>query len=110
MNNILEEVRQERQKQNEKWGVQNHNLPEFMTILMEEVGEASQHAVDFHHRNKATGDGLSVTLIQSNQLTKFRREMIQVAAVAVQIIERIDRGDIPDITRSTYDLLEELSG
>ncbi len=39
---IVGEVMQERLRQDEKWGPQHHDIPMWLTILMEEVGEASQ--------------------------------------------------------------------
>ena len=51
MDKILREVKNERLKQNTKWGEQNHNLVEWIAILTEEVGEVSREAVDFHFAN-----------------------------------------------------------
>ena len=39
---VLGEVADERAKQNVKWGAQHHARAMWMTILMEEVGEAAQ--------------------------------------------------------------------
>ncbi len=39
---VLEEVADERERQNNKWGAQHHDIPMWLAILMEEVGEASQ--------------------------------------------------------------------
>ena len=66
-------VIEERKKQYEKWGKQNHNAFVWMNILMEEVGEASQAALHDVFGGKAAG--------------MFKKEIIHVAAVAVQIIE-----------------------
>jgi hypothetical protein len=41
-NQICVEVWEERERQNEKWGPQHHDIPMWLAILMEEVGEASQ--------------------------------------------------------------------
>ena len=40
----LDDVFDERQRQNAKWGVQRHSWPEWMAILGEEYGEACQLA------------------------------------------------------------------
>ena len=64
---------QERIRQHAKWGRQNHIVPIWMLILLEEVGEAAQAALHDIFGGKAKGT--------------FKTEMIQVAAVAVQIIE-----------------------
>lgn len=43
---VLREVRAERYRQNIKWGPQHHDIQTWLTILMEEVGEAAQAALD----------------------------------------------------------------
>lgn len=68
-------VRDERRRQFEKWGEQNHSPEVWLTILMEEVGEASQAAL----HDRFGGDHAGT----------FLNEMVQVAAVAVQIIEQL---------------------
>lgn len=83
MNSIINEVKKERQKQDAKWGEQNHKPIEWVGILTEEVGEVAKEAVDFHF-----GDNLT----DSHQCIKnYRAELIQVAAVAVAMIECLDR-------------------
>lgn len=71
--NILREIKQERILQNEKWGEQNHHLFLWLAILGEEVGEANKSALE-------------------NKLDEYREELIQVAAVAVAMLECLDRG------------------
>ena len=97
----IEEIVKERIKQNEKWGEQNHLPFEWMPILMEEVGEASKEAVDlffnkpFRIKNPVDGETIHVIpsdeLIEDTRMKAFRKEMIQVAAVAIQAIQCIDR-------------------
>ena len=92
MEKVINEVKAERQRQNDKWGVQDRNAVEWIAILTEEVGEASKEAVDFYFAN---GD-VDVNLpaghnLQEKRLNDFRKELIQVAAVAVQAVECIDR-------------------
>jgi NTP pyrophosphatase (non-canonical NTP hydrolase) len=73
MEKILEEIRQERARQKEKWGVQSHDLMTWNTILMEEVGEFSQAAL--HEKfGGPTADCIE-------------EELIQIAAIAVAILE-----------------------
>lgn len=79
---ILKEVNLERDKQDQKWGEQNHDGFKWLAILGEEVGEC----------NKAFLEG---------DLKNFREELIQVAAVAVAIIESIDRAEQSSI-KSEY--------
>lgn len=92
MEDILNEIRVEREKQNSKWGEQNHSIIEWQAILMEEVGEAAKEATDFHFKNKAepyyTGNFEDR---QKQRLKDYRKELIQTAAVAVQMIECLDR-------------------
>lgn len=80
MNNLYEEIKAERQKQDAKWGEQNHKPIEWIAILTEEVGEASKAALEAHFRD--------VTI-----LSEYRKELIQVAAVAVAMIESLDRNN-----------------
>ncbi len=59
----------ERDRQDRKWGQQNHLSIEWMAILTEEVGELAQAIVDRHFSDKPD-DGL-----------KIQTELIHVAAV-----------------------------
>ena len=90
---ILNEVGLERAKQFAKWGEQNHSLVEWMAILTEEVGETSKEAVDFYFKHPApeTDDFEDVQL---QRLYRYRKELIQTAAVAIQMIECVDRNEI----------------
>jgi NTP pyrophosphatase (non-canonical NTP hydrolase) len=72
---VLNLVRMERLRQFYKWGIQHHSWPEWITILTEEVGEAAQAAVECYWNDGDIG--------------QLREELIQVAAVACQIIEVI---------------------
>ncbi len=75
---VLNEVGAERKKQEEKWGQQDHDPFYFLAILGEEVGEVNKAAVD------AVKD-------EGNAWGSYREELIQVSAVAVAMIESIDR-------------------
>lgn len=85
LHNILEEIRAERVRQNAKWGEQNHTPIEWIAILGEEFGEASKEALENHFKY-ANNTGLA----------NYRKELIQVAAVAVQMIECLDRNTKTD--------------
>ena len=77
MNKIFEEIEGERYNQDQKWGEQNH-LPSIWTdILMEEVGEVSKAILE-----ATFGDG---------SWNEYRKELIQVAAVAIAMLESFDR-------------------
>lgn len=68
----------EREKQDQKWGEQDHDPFTYLTILMEEVGELSQAALHTKFGGEAA-EGL-------------REEAVQTAAVALAIVECLDRG------------------
>lgn len=89
---VFEDVVPERRKQFQKWGEQNRNPLEWLGILAEEFGEVSREAVDFYFEN-GTEFVVDDTkeMIQSERLSRYRAELVQVAAVAVQAIECLDR-------------------
>lgn len=74
---VLTEVRLERGKQDSKWGEQNHHPFTYLAVLGEEVGEANQAAVQSVYGGKNWSD--------------YRTELVHVAAVAVAMIECLDR-------------------
>jgi len=76
MENIFEEIKIERENQDLKFGVQNHHPYVWLAILGEEVGEVNK-AVLNHNFDKAS-------------LENYRKELIQVASVAVAMIECLD--------------------
>lgn len=69
----LSEVLKERLRQEEKWGQQDHHPERWLSILIEEVGEAARSILE-------------------GQRASYRDELVQVAAVAVAAIEALDRG------------------
>ena len=71
---VIEEVGEEMNRQEEKWGIQNHDPEYWMVILMEEVGEAC---------HEICGKG--------KDYDAYREKLIQVAAVALSAIESYDR-------------------
>ncbi len=83
MNKIFEQIKAERKRQDKKWGEQNHTPIEWIGILTEEVGEVAKEAVDFHF-----GDN---PYVRAENLKNYRAELIQVAAVAVSMIECLER-------------------
>ena len=78
---VLDEVLLERKLQFNKWGEQNHEPFAWLAILGEEVGEANMAALEAHFTGYE----------KSGDLHPFRAELIQVAAVAVAMIECLDR-------------------
>lgn len=98
MEYIFNSIRAERERQHNRWGEQNHNIAEWQGILMEEVVEAAKEAIDFHFKcpyKDDTGEYQEISgdndLVQKIRLLNYRNELIQVAAVAVQMIECLDR-------------------
>ena len=69
---VLNEVAVERAKQDAKWGEQNHVPPKWLVILGEEFGEACRGNLE-------------------NDLAQYRKELIEVAAVACAAVESLDR-------------------
>lgn len=80
MNNpSLYSVLAERTRQDAKWGEQNHDPFIWLAILSEEVGETSQAAL---HMRFGGPEG---------SVERLREEAVQTAAVALAIVECIDR-------------------
>jgi NTP pyrophosphatase (non-canonical NTP hydrolase) len=75
-----DDVMRERAKQDAKWGEQNHDPFIYLAILLEEVGEYSQACLQTQFGGKHGGLG------------QMREEAVQVAAVAMAIVECLDRG------------------
>ena len=69
---VENDIYNERARQDEKWGEQNHLPSTWLLILIEEVVEASE------------------SLLKEND-TSYREEMIHVAAVAIAALESFDR-------------------
>lgn len=83
---ILAEIEAERKAQDAKWGEQNHSPIEWSAILTEECGEVAKEALEFHfQREKNTAEW------SAQKLQSYRKELIQVAAVAVAMIESLER-------------------
>jgi NTP pyrophosphatase (non-canonical NTP hydrolase) len=73
----IDRVIAERERQNEKWGVQTHDDGVWAAILGEEFGEVCQAAL----HDQFGGDHAGT----------LREELTHVAAVAVQWLEALDR-------------------
>ncbi|OLV19409.1 hypothetical protein [Deinococcus marmoris] len=86
---VLAEILAERQRQNAKWGQQDHDPSTWLMVLAEEVGEANQAVFEtlFPTYDKRAAQRGPRTLAE------YRQELIQVAAVAVAAIESLDRQD-----------------
>lgn len=83
MEHILKEIQAERQRQDDKWGVQNHDPITWCAILGEEVGEVNKAALEAYFKKESSRG--------TKSLKDYREELIQVAAVAVAMIESLER-------------------
>jgi NTP pyrophosphatase (non-canonical NTP hydrolase) len=75
---VVRQVLTERERQDRKWGEQNHDPLFWLAILQEEVGETAKAI-------------LEARFARNGQYSEYREEMIQVAAVAIAAIECLDR-------------------
>lgn len=80
---VLRELHEERLLQDEKWGEQNHSPEIWMTVIMEEVGEASQEVLRYTFTDWGA--------VKRKHRENMRNELVQVGAVTVAAIESIDR-------------------
>lgn len=76
---LVDQIAAERTRQDSKWGEQNHAPAFYLMILGEEVGEANKAALEAYF------------LKDPARLEDYRDELIQVAAVAIAMIECLDR-------------------
>ena len=86
---VLSEVEKERYSQDDKWGEQNHDPQTYLSILLEEAGEAAKEANDLRWVKIPNPDEFGLERMRLNRL---RTEMVQVAAVALAMVECMDRG------------------
>jgi len=101
---VIADVEQERLRQNAKWGEQNHPDGTGPDIRLLDGGRwSSEHVAGvFRHRRRYAAEHGVVTwqhilagdvfeAFAETDPAKLRAELIQVAAVAVQWVEAIDR-------------------
>ncbi|HWV25411.1 MAG TPA: MazG-like family protein [Thermomicrobiales bacterium] len=87
---IYADIDVERERQEARFGSQYHAWPTWSTILTEECGEVAEACLMTHWGSDA-------------DLPHLREELIQVAAVAVQMVEKLDSGDFPPSVTRTDD-------
>ena len=94
IDSIFEEIRAERQRQDEKWGEQNHQmLDKRVPIEIIKEGADNCRAINESER-KSWFSVLREEIYEAfaeNEPEKQREELVQVAAVVVAIIECLDR-------------------
>lgn len=81
---IFELIAEERNRQDKKFGVQNHHPFAWLAILGEEVGEVNKAALE----TEFNYDGCD------RDFTNYKTELVQVAAVALAMIENMERNPI----------------
>ena len=69
---IIQLILEERQRQDLKWGEQNHNIYKWLAILGEEIGEVNKAALEDNY-------------------DEVIDELVQVGAVAIAMIESLER-------------------
>ena len=92
-NRILREVRRERERQDGTWGEQNHSPEVWLMILSEEIGEASREMLEAWVDETYPGTKHTPETRLAH-LKEYRRELVQVAAVAIAMIESVDRNEL----------------
>lgn len=78
--NAIHAVIQERLRQDQLWGEQNHDPFSYLAILVEEVGEVAKAALK-----------LSLEKDSTSAYEHLHEEAVQVAAVALAIVECLER-------------------
>lgn len=89
---IIKSIIQERKNQDAKWGVQNHTPIEWCAILMEEIGEMSKEAHEFHFTGRYYKD--------TGQLERYEKELYQCAAVCLSMLESFERNEKKHLTNA----------
>jgi NTP pyrophosphatase (non-canonical NTP hydrolase) len=84
MEEILQKIREERTRQDEKWGVQNHDDFVWNAILVEEVGEVSKALL--------TGGDLESELVQAAAVAIAWLESLTASPTGRGMIEEINDG------------------
>ena len=85
---IVEDLLKERVRQNEKFGWnRNHHPAEWLMILGEEVGEVNEEGINYTFSTDEAK--------QLKAITDMRTELVQVAAVAMAMIEDLDDHHLP---------------
>lgn len=90
MRNAIDDVRKERIRQDHKFGPQNHSIADWFLILGEEVGEAQREACEHVFQQRFP----EYYPDDQERLHRLRKELIEVAAVAVAMVESLDRNEL----------------
>lgn len=90
---VLDDIFTERLNQDKKWGIQNHSFEEWYVILGEEFGEVGRAVCEMHKNWKGIFKFFKRKPTKA-ELKHYREELIQTAAVAVAMIECMERRDL----------------
>lgn len=91
MEEIFEQIRKERERQDSKFGVQEHDPFIWTSILGEEVGEVNKAVLENY--------------FDDVDMEEYRKELIQVASVCVAAIQSLDNSmDELNNTVNPYDI------
>ena len=85
---VLDDVKAERRRQDEKWGVQNHAGPVWALIMGEEIGEYNEALLEILF-NDEQPEGMTFDEFKIAQVAHLRDEIIQACAVGVAWVEAI---------------------
>ena len=99
---IVEKIMSERDRQNGKFGEQNHEPTFWVSIITEEIGEAAKEANDYQLNLMDIHSEFDPVADMQN-IIRLRDELIQVAAVAVNAIESIERNEIKELREFLID-------
>ena len=93
MDQIFTDIREERRKQDAKWGTKPHPMTRWSAILSEENGEFAEASLQFGEKltDRTRIKPLLSQVDPKDVIENLRIEALHVAAVAVAIIEQIDR-------------------
>jgi len=87
---IKNDINDERHRQNETWGYNDHHIFKWLAIITEELGEASAQALEIDFWERKVGDNFDENQLRVLRL-RLRKELIQVAASTVATLEHLDR-------------------
>ena len=87
MKQQIKDILAERARQEILWGNQTHTLTQWLSILVEEIGEVANEINEMNSTKEPKK--------KLEHLKNYRTELVQVAAVALQMIEKVDEAVHP---------------
>lgn len=102
---VLLDVKFERDKQDSKWGQQDHRLGCGANIFKSMANEAKRHCDQQFKKGQGTWRHILIEevyeALAESDPNKIREELIQVAAVVVAMVECLDRQTVSKLHTST---------